>query len=136
MLRHRRFELFPFVNYHCAFNSSKTKRMILPQLLLTAVFLLCGLIQMRFPPKKINPLYGYRTLASMRNEEAWQFAQKLCARRFILLSVFSAVVTVFVWLADLQEPWVPLVMLASLIGGFIYLFRTVEKKLARRFPQA
>jgi hypothetical protein len=46
------------------------------------------------------------------------------------------VVTVFVWLADLQGPWVPLVMLASLFGGFIYLFRTVEKKLARRFPQA
>ena len=91
---------------------------------------------MRFPPKKINPLYGYRTLASMRNEEAWQFAQKLGARRFVLLSLFSAVLAVFVWLADLQEPWVPLVMLASLIGGFIYLFRTVEKKLARRFPQA
>lgn len=135
MLMTLRFEQFHFVNYHCAFNGSKTKRMILPQLLVTAVFLLCGLIMMRFPPKKINPLYGYRTLASMRSEEAWQLAQKLCARRFILLSLFSAVIAVFVWLADLQEPWVPLVMLASLIGGFIYLFRTVEKKLARRFPQ-
>jgi len=110
--------------------------MILPQLLVTAVFLLCGLIMMRFPPKKINPLYGYRTQASMRSEEAWQFAQKLSARRFILLSLYSAVMAVLVWLAELKEPWVPLIMLSSLIGGFMYLFKTVEKKLAQRFPQA
>jgi len=110
--------------------------MILPQLLVTAVFLLCGVIMMRFPPKKINPWYGYRTLASMRSEEAWKFAQKLSARRFILLAAGSAIISVIVWLSELQEPWVPLVMLASLIGGFVYLFRSVEKKLARRFPQA
>jgi uncharacterized membrane protein len=109
--------------------------MILPQLLVTAVFLLCGVIMMRFPPKKINPLYGYRTLASMRSEEAWKFAQKLSARRFILLSAFSAVITLLVWLAELQEPWVPLIMIASLIGGFIYMFKSVEKKLTQRFPQ-
>ena len=110
--------------------------MILPQLLVTAVFLFCGLLMLKFPPKKINPLYGYRTLASMRSEEAWKFAQKLSARRFILLAACSAIITVVIWWSELQEPWVPLVMLASLIGGFIYLFRSVEKKLARRFPQA
>jgi hypothetical protein len=52
-----------------------------------------------------------------------------------MLSAFSAVVTVVVWLAELQEPWVPLIMLASLIGGFVYMFKSVEKKLAQRFPQ-
>ncbi|MFN5621164.1 MAG: SdpI family protein [Flavobacteriales bacterium] len=91
---------------------------------------------LKFPPKKINALYGYRTLASMRSEEAWRFAQKFSARRMILVGGFSAILTVIVGLLDLKEPWVPLISLSTLIGGFIYLFRSVEKKLAQRFPRS
>lgn len=46
-----------------------------PQLL-GAVFLLAGLIQKHFPPKKINSFYGYRTPLSMKNQESWDEANR------------------------------------------------------------
>lgn len=109
--------------------------MLLPQLLITLVFFLCGIVMMKFPPKTINPLYGYRTRASMQNEEAWRFAQRLSARRFILIGMLSAVVLLLEWILDLNEPWTPLIMILSLLGGFYYLFKSVEKKLAQRFSR-
>ena len=44
------------------------------------IFLLAGYIQFRFPPKKINHLYGYRTSTSMRSQECWDFAQTFSAK--------------------------------------------------------
>lgn len=40
------------------------------------VFVLAALISKQFPPKKINPVYGYRTRKSMENEENWQLANQ------------------------------------------------------------
>jgi len=33
------------------------------------IFILAGFIMLKFPPKKINSLYGYRTSSSMKNQE-------------------------------------------------------------------
>jgi hypothetical protein len=33
------------------------------------IFMLAGFIMLKFPPKKINSLYGYRTSSSMKNQE-------------------------------------------------------------------
>jgi uncharacterized membrane protein len=35
------------------------------------IFLIAGYIQKYFPPQKINALYGYRTTASMQNQQNW-----------------------------------------------------------------
>lgn len=40
------------------------------------LFMIAGLILLKFPPKKINSMYGYRTNSSMKNIEKWDFAQK------------------------------------------------------------
>ena len=45
------------------------------------IFLLAGFIQQRFPPKKINHLYGYRTSNSMKSQESWDFAQEYSAKK-------------------------------------------------------
>ncbi len=47
-------------------------------------YLLAGLIMLRFPPRKINSWYGYRTPRSMRDTEAWQFAQRYAGRQMVL----------------------------------------------------
>src|SRR6056297_3542787 len=56
-------------------------------LLCGAVFVFAGLILHRFPPKKINGLYGYRTPASMKSQERWDFAQQFSARQLIYLGL-------------------------------------------------
>ena len=42
-----------------------------------------GYIFLRFPPKRINWFYGYRTSSSMKSQERWDFAQKHSARGMI-----------------------------------------------------
>jgi len=51
------------------------------------VIIIAGLIQLIFPPKKINNIYGYRTPRSMKNIEGWNFAQKLSAKLMISIGV-------------------------------------------------
>jgi len=35
------------------------------------IFYVAGYIQFKYPPKKINHFYGYRTKTSMRSQEVW-----------------------------------------------------------------
>ena len=35
------------------------------------IFYLVALVLSKFPPKKINYFYGYRTKASMKSQESW-----------------------------------------------------------------
>ena len=56
------------------------------------IFAACGLIFRFFPPKKINWLYGYRTNASMRNEETWQIANRFAARLMVQLGLLLSAV--------------------------------------------
>ncbi len=39
-------------------------------------FLIAGFVMTKYPPKKINQLYGYRTKAAMKSQQSWDFAQK------------------------------------------------------------
>ena len=41
------------------------------------IFYLAALVLSKFPLKKINYFYGYRTKASMKSQESWNFSQKL-----------------------------------------------------------
>ena len=43
------------------------------------IFYVAGLIQAKYPPKKINHFYGYRTSTSMRSQEIWDFSQQYSA---------------------------------------------------------
>ena len=48
-------------------------------LLVPAIMLIAGYFMHKHPPKNINYIVGYRTARSMRNMDAWQFAQKKAA---------------------------------------------------------
>ena len=45
-------------------------------LLFGLIFIIMGIVQLIFPAKNINPLYGYSSKLSMKNIENWNFAQK------------------------------------------------------------
>ena len=50
---------------------------------------LLSLIFWKFPPKKINNLYGYRTHRSMQNQEIWDFANTTFNQSFLIYSGIS-----------------------------------------------
>ena len=49
---------------------------------------LFGLLLYFLPPKKINWIYGYRTIRSSKSQPAWDFAQKFSAKNLIIFGAF------------------------------------------------
>ena len=45
-------------------------------LLIGPLMLLISYIFAKYPPKKLNNLYGYRNKRSMRNQDCWDFANR------------------------------------------------------------
>lgn len=50
------------------------------------LFMITGFVLLKFPPKKINRLYGYRTKSSMKNKERWDFAQWYSSKEMMKLA--------------------------------------------------
>ena len=105
-------------------------------LLFGGIFTLAGGIQYYYPPKKINHFYGYRTTASMRSQEAWNFAQlysaKLMIRMGLLLFVAGAIL---VWILETNPFGILLGIGIPLLFVAIFIFR-IEREIAKRFPKA
>jgi len=51
------------------------------------IMLLLGLIMTKFPPKKINNWYGYRTASSMKNQQTWDEANRYSAKMMVIMGL-------------------------------------------------
>lgn len=98
------------------------------------IFLLAGFIQQRFPPKKINHLYGYRTSNSMKSQESWDFAQEYSAKKMMKLGAYITALGLLAWSIDLQLLWSVWVALIIITIGPILMLLQVEAELKKRFP--
>ena len=63
-------------------------------LLIPILMILIGFMFIKKPPKNINIWYGYRTKMSMKSQEAWDFAHKMCGRLWIKLGILILVIIV------------------------------------------
>lgn len=54
--------------------------MLFSILLIPAVMIIGGILMWKRTPQKINSLFGYRTILSMKNYETWKFAHDYCGR--------------------------------------------------------
>ncbi len=54
--------------------------MVCMNLLIPLAMLGFGVVFLRWPPRKINGVYGYRTARSMASQEAWDFAHAYFGR--------------------------------------------------------
>lgn len=50
---------------------------------------LLSIIFWKFPPKKINNLYGYRTFKAMQNQDIWSFANEIFNKNLLIYSGIS-----------------------------------------------
>ena len=99
------------------------------------IFLLAGYIQHRFPPKKINHLYGYRTSTSMKSQESWDFTQQYSAKKMMQIGTYITALGLLSWIINLQLLWsVRIALTIVIIGPLIMLFK-VESELKKRFPK-
>lgn len=96
-------------------------------------FFLAALILYKFPPKKINDLYGYRTRSSKVNQENWDFSQKYAAKLMMWLALGMAVLNLIVSLFSFSDAIQVVFALAILIFSCVVLFVKAEKEIKKRF---
>ena len=102
-------------------------------LLIPLVMIIFGTIFRRAAPKKINPLFGYRSEQSMKDKESWDFAHKQVGsiwRRWGFAMLISIVPMFFVYGKDVDTVsyWGLAIIVLQLIVMIIPIF-IVEKRL-------
>jgi len=110
-----------------------TNPMILLPLVLGLIFFIIGWIHLKFPPKKINHTYGYRTKSSMQSQEIWEFAQQFSAKEMIKGGFFFLILAGLGTMVELNEILGTSLMLILLIGFAILMFNRTEKAIHKNF---
>lgn len=86
-------------------------------LLIPALMIVLGVVFTKMPPQKINSLAGYRTDRSMKNQDTWFFANKMCGGFWwkigLILIVLSLVL--FFLIMNLSEDAQGLVILIAIL---------------------
>ncbi|MEZ4857476.1 MAG: SdpI family protein [Flavobacteriaceae bacterium] len=89
------------------------------------------LIVKKFPPKKINYYYGYRTNRSMKNEDTWKAAQEYSSKKSIELVLWSFVFPPLFYFLFPEYNFLLSVIAHTLLVLSIFYF--TEKYLKERF---
>lgn len=113
-------------------NIVSTKMMGMP-FMVGVIFCITGLIIYFFPPKKINHLYGYRTTASMKSQEVWDFAQRLSSFKMMQSGVFLILVSSSKLFTNFFIEEELIVSHVSLGIAVLFIFLSVEKAIKNKF---
>lgn len=100
-----------------------------------SIFVIAGFVMLKFPPKKINGLYGYRTKSSMKNQERWDFAQNYSAKEMMKLGFVLALTGLFGFLFEPQEMVGMIIGLGLMILMVILLIVRVESAIKKKFEE-
>ena len=95
--------------------------------------MLLAFIIKRYPPKKINPFYGYRTKRSMLNPKTWEAANNYAARLMLQLCLYSFLIPAVTYL--LIPEWN---LLITIVGNTILILLVIfytEKYLSIHFDE-
>lgn len=96
------------------------------------ILIVSGWIMQKYPPKKINDFYGYRTSRSKRSQEHWVFAQKESAKLIIQVGYYNLLCCVPFFIIEFQQShiWIAIGIVSLL--PFIAIIQT-EKALKDKF---
>ncbi|MDL5045533.1 SdpI family protein [Oscillatoria amoena NRMC-F 0135] len=100
-------------------------------LLLGPLIVIIAFLFKRFPPRRINHLYGYRTPRSMRNQEAWDCANTYSSNAIFIVALLTCVVQVISYaLLDYKNSM--LVSCGFLVLGLVAVIPLTESHLKNR----
>ncbi len=102
---------------------------MLPLIIIGPIFTVTAIITLLFPPKKINAVYGYRTSRSMRNQMAWDTAQKISSRIMLIEGIVFTLISRLMYLIPLTDEVNLVLGLIFLIIGLVVLFVITERKI-------
>lgn len=94
---------------------------------------LLSILFYKFPPKKINKLYGYRTVKAMQNQQIWDFANGVFNKNLLIYSGISLLGSVLLASFTSKElTWQP--MLLVLLCIVVSILKT-ERSLTDNFTE-
>ena len=97
------------------------------------IFMFCGLIMIKFPPKKINSFYGYRTSNSMKLQERWDFAQIYSAGQLLKSGLILILTSILGLIFKIEEGIGIAIGLGLMVAIVIILLARTEKAISLRF---
>ena len=104
-------------------------------LLIGPMMILISYIFAKYPPRKINDLYGHRTKRSMRNQDCWDFANKRNSIRLMWkISLLTCVVQA-IGVILINEGVALLTASIVLVATLIYSVYLTEKALKKTFDK-
>lgn len=99
------------------------------------VFIVVGLFMLKFPPKQINGLYGYRTSSSMKNQERWDFAQIYAAKEMMKIGGIQVIIGLFAQLFSPSEIVGVILGLGFVLLSCVLLAVRVERAIKNKFNE-
>ncbi|MGJ8743926.1 SdpI family protein [Polaribacter sp.] len=94
---------------------------------------LLSIIFFKFPPKKINKIYGYRTYKSMLNQQIWDFANAIFNKNLLLYAGISFLGGLLLAsFTNAELTWQPMVLVLLSLG--VSIIKT-EKELKENFTE-
>lgn len=95
------------------------------------IFIITSLISLKYPPKAINHLYGYRTKRSMASKEAWDFAQSYSNKKLFEMGLILILLGIISIPVEINEFLGILISILMIIGLTILLYYQTESKLKK-----
>ena len=99
------------------------------------IFYLVALVLSKFPPKKINYFYGYRTKASMKSQKSWEFAQNYTSKKMKYISLYIFIIGAFLSFLNIELMWSLWLGIIISILMPVLMILEVEKELKTRYPK-
>ena len=108
--------------------------------ILPITFIILGLAFWKRPPKEINYSAGWRSKRAMKNQDTWNYANRLCGKCFLILGIIEFVITWAIFFAasilnidsNIVQNWGPvLLFIQAACITFIGIY--IERKLKERF---
>jgi uncharacterized membrane protein len=110
------------------------EKILLLPFLCGAIFAVTSMIVYIFPPKKINYMYGYRTSASMKSQERWDFAQRYSTIKMFQLGLALVAISLSGLLFEPDEKLNLIIGIVLTLASCGVMLMTTENALKKRFP--
>lgn len=109
-------------------------------LLVPGILIAFGSVTRKHPPKEINYLYGYRTARSTKNQNTWEFANKLWGRlsvRWGIIMLVISVVTMLavIWQSEQIVSTVGTILVTLQLIPVLGIIPVVERALRKNFDK-
>ena len=99
------------------------------------IFYLVALVLSKFPPKKINYFYGYRTKASIKKSRILEFCTKLHIKKMKYISLYIFIIGAFLSFLNIELMWSLWLGIIISVLMPVLMILEVEKELKTRYPK-